>query len=50
MTKTNMLFGYKKCLSCGSYHDLQKQDCPICGRYLYLCGGIYQPKTEKKLY
>ncbi|WP_192451699.1 hypothetical protein [Candidatus Galacturonibacter soehngenii] len=49
MTKTNVLFSVKKCLSCGTYHSLEKHNCS-CGGYLYFCGDIYQPKVRKKQY
>ncbi|SHO46797.1 hypothetical protein [Anaerocolumna xylanovorans] len=39
----------KKCLHCHTYHPQDKQHCPECGRYLYSCGDIYQPKVRKKV-
>ncbi len=38
----------KKCLHCNTYHPQNMQHCPECGRYLYACGDIYQPKTNKR--
>lgn len=39
----------KKCLYCNTYHSQDKQHCPECGRYLYSCGDVYQPKARKKV-
>lgn len=47
--KTVLLLESKKCLHCNTYHSQDKQHCPECGRYLYSCGDIYQPKVRKKV-
>lgn len=46
---TAFILETKKCLCCNTYHDQDKQHCPECGRYLYSCGDIYQPKVRKKV-
>ena len=38
----------KKCIHCNTYHAQDKQYCPVCGRYLYSCGDIYQPKVRMR--
>ncbi len=47
--KTAFIPETKKCPRCNTYHDQDKQHCPECGRYLYSCGDIYQPKIRKKV-
>jgi hypothetical protein len=48
MHKSVMINNVKKCLRCGIYHGMDKQYCPECGRYLYICGSVYQPKIQSK--
>ena len=38
-----------KCLHCNTYHPQDMQHCPECGRFLYACGDVYQPKAGKKV-
>ncbi len=47
MCKSVMVSDSKKCLACGTNHPQDKQHCPKCGRFLYTCGSIYQPKVVK---
>ncbi len=47
MSRAPMITDSRKCLSCGTYHSPDQELCPACGRYLYLVGGIYQPKIRK---
>lgn len=47
--KTVFLPAAKKCLHCNTYHPQDKQHCPECGRFLYACGDVYQPKAGKKV-
>lgn len=35
-----------KCLKCGTYHNQSIKDCPVCGRFLYTCSSICQPKIK----
>ncbi len=48
MCKSVMVTDSKKCLACGTNHPHDKQHCPKCGRFLYICGSIYQPKVLKR--
>lgn len=48
MNRTVLINDTRKCVNCGTYHSLDKESCPVCGRYLYICGSIYQPKIRKR--
>lgn len=37
-----------KCLKCGTYYNQAIKNCPVCGRFLYTCSSIYQPKIKNK--
>lgn len=50
MNKTVFVPETKKCLYCNTYHSLNKQNCPECGRLLYACGDIYQSKIKGGLH
>lgn len=47
MNKSPLINETRKCLKCGTYHRLDQEYCPECGRYLYITGSIYQPKIRK---
>ncbi|MGF7145950.1 rRNA maturation protein Nop10 [Anaerotaenia torta] len=47
MSRTLMINTSRKCLKCGTYHSLDRDHCPECGRYLYIMGSMYQPKVRK---
>ncbi len=49
MIKAVFLPETKKCLHCNTYYPQDKQHCPECGRLLYACGDVYQPKAGKKV-
>lgn len=46
--KTILISETRKCLKCGTYHKSTMERCPVCDRYLYACGDIYQPKIKRK--
>jgi ribosomal protein L32 len=48
MKKTTMINDVRKCLKCGTYHSMNKNNCSDCGSFLYPVGTIYQPKVEKQ--
>lgn len=48
MSKSVLTGENRKCLKCSTYHESSMKHCPICGRYLYAIGFIYQPKIKKE--
>ncbi len=47
MRKTIYYQESKKCLYCNTYHQVNKEYCPGCGRHLYKCGDIYLEKVRR---
>lgn len=47
MSKSPLVNGIRKYVKCGTYHTLEKENCPECGWYLYYAGSIYQPRIRK---
>lgn len=48
MNRMPMINEVRKCLKCVTYHSMNKNNCPSCGRFLYPVGVEYQPKVVKR--